>query len=58
MNKHSEETIRTICQNLVNGATHRQAAINAGLEDNENNRLLVTSIANKKRWKSISDKYF
>ena len=58
MNKYPESMIVDICKNLSKGLTHRQCAILAGLPDNENSRLFVTSIATKKRWRCISDKYF
>lgn len=57
MSKLTDENVHNICKALEKGKSYSESLIEAGLDDTENNRFIVSHIVQKKRWRKISDQY-
>jgi len=57
MSRLIEEQVHIICMGLVQNKSYFDCALMAGLEGNENDRFLISHIAQGVRWKYISCKY-
>jgi hypothetical protein len=53
----TDNQVHIICQSVQDGCDYKTAAINAGLEGNENDRFLISHIVQGTRWPSISSQY-
>lgn len=53
----TDEQVHIICQNLIQGKSHSECCIAAGLEDNEKNRNNVSKIAGGHRRDDIASQY-
>ena len=53
----SNDQVEIICESIVSGFDNKQCAINAGLEGNYKDIMIVQSIRTGRAWVSISGKY-
>lgn len=57
MSRVSDNQVHLICQGLVDGLSYQECAIKAGLEGTENDRFLISSIAQRRKRTDISQNY-
>lgn len=57
MSRLTEDQVHIMCSMLEKGYSYSDICIHLGLEDNDNNRHLLTNLVERKRWKHISKDY-
>lgn len=57
MSRLTEEQVRKICEGLCHGLSYSECAVYANLENTENDRFLISSIAQRRKWTHISKDY-
>lgn len=57
MSRLTEDQVHIMCSMLEKGYSYSDICNHLGLEDNDNNRHLLTNLVERKRWKHISKDY-